>query len=195
MSMSIKSLKARAARGLTLIEALMFLGIAAIVIVGAVVLYNRTSNSQRTNEALTQIQSYSTGIKGLYSSVSTYGTGSLVPVVINSRIAPENAVNGTVLTNPWGDATGIMANNKTFQIVYMNVPKDSCVRLLTAGLLSEGSITNMWVVTGTAAAAPTTATTSVPSGTASFSVTARPNPATAATACGSANNNVFLQVR
>lgn len=194
MSLTLQTLKSAKKRGLTLIEALLFLGIAAIVIVAAVVLYNSTSNSQRTNDAITQIQAYSTGVKGLHSSVSSYGTASLDTTVINAGIAPANAVtaSGTELVNPWGNGTTVIGNGSTFQILFETVPQDSCVRLLTAGLLSEGSITNIWVRPD--AALPTSSQTPVV-GTSGWNATTPPTPAQAAGACTAPNHNVYLQVR
>lgn len=193
MKAKIQAMNKATKRGLTLIEALLFLGIAAVVIVGAVILYNNTSNSARTNEALTQLQSYSTGVKGLYSGTSSYGTGSILPAVINGGVAPRSAVNGTNLVNPWGDGTAIFGNGGTFHIYFQNVPQDSCVRILTAGILSQGSITNMWVANG--GAMPTAVQTVPPAGPSSFNAVTPPTPATAAVACANANNNIHFEVR
>lgn len=193
MFASLSPIKKATKRGLTLIEALLFLGIAAVVIVGAVVLYNNTSNSARTNDALTQLQSYSTGVKGLYSGTSSYGSGSLLPAVINGGVAPRSAVNGNALVNPWGDGTAIFGNGGTFHVYFQNVPQDSCVRILTAGILSQGSITNIWVANG--AALPTAVQTVPPTGPTSFNAVTPPTPATAAVACANPNNNVYFNVR
>jgi len=189
----LKKMKTKTKHGLTLIEALLFLGIAAIVIVGAVVLYNNASNSQRTNDALAQIQSYSTGIKGLYSSVSNYGNSSLTPTIINGGIAPSNAVNGNALVNPWGHATELLGAGSTFQIIFQDVPQDSCTRLLSSGLLSEGGVINVWTTPG--GSLPASAVSNPPVGVRGFSATNPPTPAQAAIACQDPNNNVYLAVR
>lgn len=185
-------MKVKKKKGLTLIEALLFLGIAAVVIVGAVVLYNNTSNSQRTNDALAQIQAYSTGVKGMYSGQSNYGTGSLAAVVINGGIAPDNAVNGTGLVNPWGNPSHVFGTNDRFQIAFESVPQDACVRILSSNLLTNGGITNIWTAN---AATISNAVNSIPSGANSFTAPNDPTPAQAAAACANINNNIFMVVR
>lgn len=181
---------AKKKKGLTLIEALLFLGIAAVVIVGAVVLYNNTSSSQRTNDALAQIQAYSTGVKGMYSGQSNYGTGSLAPVVINGGIAPDNAVNGTGLVNPWGNPSHVFGTNDRFQIALESVPQDACVRILASNLLTNGGITDIWTAN---AGSISSAVATVP--VSAFSAPNDPTPAQAATACSNINNNIFMVVR
>jgi type II secretory pathway pseudopilin PulG len=196
MRNTFTNLRRATKRGLTLIEALLFLGIAAIVIVGAVLFYNNASSAARTNDALTQINALTTGVKGLYSGTSRYGANgtSLVPAVINSGVAPRNTVNGAALVNPWGGATLITANGggAHFTVVMNAVPQDSCVRILTAGLLTQGGIFSAQVRQGVAAApnaAPAASATV-------FTVTAPPDPATAAAACAAgAGNQLLFYVR
>lgn len=201
MPKTISSLRAATKRGLTLIEALLFLGIAAIVIVGAVILYNNSSNSARTNDALTQIQAYSTGIKGLHSGSSNYGTTTLVAAAINGGVAPRNAINGTALVNPWGGITTIMGQGASFRISMAGVPQDSCVRMVTAGLMTTGGIyairtgSNSGAVGSTATpVAPTAHAATANNG--AFVATTNPTPAMAAAACSSGStNNMHFFVR
>jgi type II secretory pathway pseudopilin PulG len=198
MRNTFTNLRRATKRGLTLIEALLFLGIAAIVIVGAVLFYNNASGSARTNDALTQVNALTTGVKGLYSGTARYGANGadLVPAVINSGVAPRNTVNTTTntLVNPWGGATLITAGGggAHFAVVMNGVPQDACVRILTAGLLTQGGMFSAQVRQGVAAApnaAPAASATV-------FTVTAPPDPATAAAACtAGANNQLLFYVR
>lgn len=196
MRTTFANLRRATKRGLTLIEALLFLGIAAIVIVGAVLFYNNASGSARTNDALTQVNAFATGVKGLYSGTARYGANGddLVDAVINSGVAPRNTVNGTTLVNPWGGATLITVGGAGahFAITMNAVPQDACVRILTAGLLTQGGLFGAQVRTGTGAA-PNAAPAA--SGT-MFTPTAPADPATAATACtAGANNQLIFYVR
>jgi hypothetical protein len=118
----------------------------------------------------------------------------MVPAVINAGIAPQGTVDGTELTNPWGGGTFIIGDGSTFHIYLSNVPQDSCVRLLSSGLLSQGSINNIWTVAGTAAV-PTTRQAPVTSGARAFTSAAPPDPAQAAAACPDQNNNIYMVIR
>lgn len=169
-------------RGLTLVEALLFLGIAGVVIVGAVSLYNNASSNNKINEARGQIEAIVGGVKSLYETSPTYA-GLSVGVVINAGVIPQNAVQGTTIIHPWADAVGVRptgasaAQQRTFDIIYNNIPGEACIGLLTAGMLNEGAI----VLIGA-------------NGT-NYTVT--PDAGLANTACNDAtdNNDVLFRVR
>jgi len=197
----LPAFRAATKRGLTLIETLLVLGLAALAIVAAVIFYNNASNSARTNDALAQIQTYSTGIKGLNSGTSNFGTGTLALAAINSGVAPRNAVTGTgataTLVNPWGGATTITGVTSYFRISMGGVPQESCVRLITAGLMTSGGI--FAISAGATTPAPGVAgTPAAPTaaGANSFLAPTNPTPAQAAAACGAGNtNNMHFFVR
>lgn len=148
-------------RGLTLIEVLLVLGIAAVVIVGAVAFYNNASNATKMNQAKAQIQAIAGGVKTLYAAQSSYASVS-TNVVVNAGIAPQNAIDGNNLINPWGGATTVVGAARTFELRMSDVPNDACVNLLASGLLNEGNIISMRVgaTTFTADADPGLAVTS-----------------------------------
>ena len=190
MTHSLPTLRAAVRRGLTLTEGLLFLAVAALVIVAAVFLYNNITGSRANNDALTQINSYTSGMKSLYSSQSSYGTVSLVEAAINGGIAPRNAVRGTGLVNPWNGVTTIEGLTNAFYVRMESVPQDACVRMLTAGLLTQGSIFAIRAgASATTEAAPTS--TSVSAGNGAFVATAPPTPADAANVCSNGATNVM----
>jgi prepilin-type N-terminal cleavage/methylation domain-containing protein len=145
-------------RGLTLIEVLLALGIAAVVIVGAVAFYNNASNTTKMNEAKAQIQTIGGGIKTLYAG-----------------IAPQNAIDGNQLINPWGGATIVSGAARTFEIRMEEVPNDACVNILSSGILNEGNIISMRV------------------GATTFTNDA--DPALAVTSCNAGSNAVRFTIR
>lgn len=161
-------------RGLTLIEVLLALGIAAVVIVGAVAFYNNASNTTKMNEAKAQIQTIGGGIKTLYASQSSYSSVS-TNVVVNAGIAPQNAIDGNQLINPWGGATIVSGAARTFEIRMEEVPNDACVNILSSGILNEGNIISMRV------------------GATTFTNDA--DPALAVTSCNAGSNAVRFTIR
>lgn len=171
----MKSFTAKKMRGLTLIEALLFLGIAAVVIVGAVAFYNNASNTTKLNAAKTQLQAIGGGIQSLYASQSSYTTVT-TSLVVNAGLAPQNTVSGNALVNPWGGTIVVTGAARTFDVEYTAIPSDACVNFLSAGLTSEGGIIRVQV-----------------NGSSNF--TTDPNPAQAVSACSGATNSLAFQFR
>lgn len=178
MLKALKNTRSAALRGLTLIEGLLFLGIAAIVIVSAVAFYNNASNSSKMNQAQTQIQAYISGVKTLYASRDSYASVSNA-LVITAGKAPENAIRGANgLRNPWGGATNITGSNNYFEIEMDSLTDDVCTSVLSAGMLDNGSIFR------------------IEANSTAFTNGNSPDPADAAAACSSpTSNTITFRVR
>ena len=165
-------------RGVTLIEALLFLGIGAVVLIGAFSIFNNASNSAKMNEAQTQIQAYISGVKSLYGSRDTYASVNNQVMIAAGKV-PENAVRGTGgLQNPWSGTTTITGAANWFEIELAALPDEACIALLSANMLDTGSIFRI------------EANGSQPAGG------ANPTPAQAMSACDrGASNSVTFRVR
>lgn len=130
-------------------EALLFLGLAAIIIVGAFALYNNGSSSVKMNQAKTHLQTYIGGVKSLYAAQNSYATVT-TELVINAGIAPSEAIDGTALVSPWGTDTtveGTSSSPREFRVTFNDVPRDACMALLSSGLIEQGTIFEMGVDT------------------------------------------------
>lgn len=161
-------------QGASLLEGIAYLGIAAIVVLGAVSLLTSAFSGAQTNRAIEEVISIRTAVKKLYMGQSSgYGTGSLNANLITAKVLPTSlpSNSGTgAITNAWNGAVTITGANANFTIDYANVPPEVCVNMLVA---SSG-----WESVDTGASAPILA--------ANFPIT----PAAAATACGNAATNV-----
>ena len=167
--------------GLTLLEAIAFLGISVLVIGGALAMYSSASSSQSTGQTVNEYQSFKTAVKSLYTTPSGYGTASLNPVLVNAKKVPStlNATPPSTITNVWAGSVVAQGVTSTFYVSYDKVPKDVCVGMIPA---ITGS--NDWrgynvVAAGSAVGAMTAITTPVA-------------PATSATACANDKNKVTL---
>jgi Tfp pilus assembly protein PilE len=160
-------------KGLTLIEALLFLGIAAVVIVAAVAFYNNATSSNKLNNVKSQVQAISGGVQSLYASQSTY-TSVSTSLVVNAGLAPQNTINGNAMVNPWGGAIDVTspAPGRHFEIEIDNIPADACVNLLSSGMSNEGNMIQMRV-----------------NNAATYAPGTDPDPSVAIAACSSATNN------
>lgn len=120
-------------RGLSLTETLLVLGVIALVAVIAYAGYNAATSSVKTGgeaQAIVQLQSNITKtFNGDYSSLDAASVidAGLVPKTFRINAAGDaiaNAYGGTIL--PIAVST---TDSFRFQIVYTDVPQDSCVEL------------------------------------------------------------------
>lgn len=123
-------------RGASLLEGIAYLGIAAIVILGAVSLLTGAFGSAQNNRATEEIVSLRTSAKKLYA-------GQVYPAAMNASMISARAVPGSLtvdtvagtITNSWGGAVSLAgansATNNTFVISYAGTPQDACVNLVS----------------------------------------------------------------
>jgi hypothetical protein len=142
-------------RGVTLIEAVLFISIALGIIVGGLVFFQQASLAQRTSDAVRTISSISSETRAMYQTETDFA-GVAPDVLIAAGAVPSNIiVEGTgtdpdTLQNEWGGVAGLEAyqtggvlsantnepaNNEAFVIEYTDIPQAACVRL---GTVEEG---------------------------------------------------------
>ena len=177
---SIKSLRSQAyktlasQRGASLLEGIAYLGIAAIVVLGAVSLLTGAFSSAQSNRVAEEVVSIRTGAKKLFMGQSSgYGaTGTdLMPILVSAKVLPTTITvqaGTTTATNSWGGAVTVTANGgNKFDIKYVGVPPDACINILSGA--------SGWsAITTTAGSIPT------------FPAT----PVDAQTACGTATGDI-----
>lgn len=134
---SSRRLQPNAQRGASLLEGIAYLGVAAIVVLGAVSLLTNAFSSAQTNRAAEEIISIRTAVKKLYmGQAASYGAVDFTASLITARVFPSTlAVNaaGTGITNSWNGAVTVAGSNggSTFTLTYANVPRDACINLVS----------------------------------------------------------------
>ncbi|AIY39643.1 Putative type IV pilin protein [Collimonas arenae] len=121
-------------RGASLLEGIAYLGIAAIVILGAVSLLMGAFSSAQTNRASEEVVSIRTGVKKLYMGQSAaYSTGSLNPQLITAKVFPTTlaVTEAGGVTNTWNGAVTVTGVNANFTISYTAVPQDVCINMIS----------------------------------------------------------------
>jgi PilS N terminal len=123
----------RAQRGVSLLEAIAYLGVAATIIVGAVALLGNAFSGARANRAQEELTAISTGVKRLYmSQAGAFGVGDLNETLANAKIFPSTlAVSGADVLNAWNGAVTVTGNTTLFSISYANVPQEVCIELVS----------------------------------------------------------------
>lgn len=120
-------------RGASLLEGIAYLGIAAVVVLGAVSLLGGAFSSAKSNQAIEEAVAMRTAVRKLYIG-QAYPTESLVPSLIAANAIPgtlvKNVTDGT-LKNSWGGSVTVVGTATGFEITYAAMPKDVCVSLIS----------------------------------------------------------------
>lgn len=120
--------------GMTLIEVLASLAILALVIGGALALYNSASSSQMSTQMQSDLNAIRAAVKSVYYGQGGYGTINMNSVLVNGKKVPTTmaitAGTPPVITHGLSgtiDVTGATAN---FTVTVTKIPTDVCLSLL-----------------------------------------------------------------
>lgn len=109
--------------GVTLMEIMLVLAIAAMIIVMSVRYYQTTSSSQQANSALQQIQSITEIADRLAQGSGSYTTASLNAI---TALMPNK-----MMTSPWGTPITIKGNKPTtYKVVFPSMPPSVCALIV-----------------------------------------------------------------
>jgi type II secretory pathway pseudopilin PulG len=107
--------------GVTLLEIMLVLAIAAMIIVMSVRYYQTASSGQQVNGMLQMIQSISAAADGLAQGSGSYQTGGVATATVQP-LMPNNSMNA-----PWGGAASITgATDSTYTVSFTTVPAAVC---------------------------------------------------------------------
>ena len=125
-------------RGASLLEAIAYLGIAAIVVIGAVALLNGAFTSAGSNAVAEQVNAIQTGVKKLYMTQGAGYTGVNNLILSQAGVFPGDlaVTAGTgAATDSWGGAVTVAVGTSAsqFTIAFENVPRAVCISAITAG--------------------------------------------------------------
>lgn len=162
MGSHVRKSSLSSSKGFSLIELLLVLGVVAILLVAAFVVYPRVRQSQQINQEVSNLSTLQAGIRaafaptgGVYTALDTMQSTKGRQFVNQSRIAPSSMnggdVNSTELKNSWGGDVIIHATispyagnaaGRMFAIRYNNVPAEACVDFVSR---SVAKFDAMWV--------------------------------------------------
>ncbi|MDR3478108.1 MAG: hypothetical protein P4M14_08785 [Gammaproteobacteria bacterium] len=107
--------------GVTLLEIMLVLAIAAMVIVMSVRYYQTATSSEQVNTVMEQIQSIAAAADSLAQGSGSYVTAAIATGTI-SPLLPNNG-----LTLPWGTTIGFGGVTATsYQITVTSTPANEC---------------------------------------------------------------------
>jgi hypothetical protein len=125
-----------AQRGASLLESIAYLGVAAIVIIGAIALLGSAFSSANTNKLAQELNAIQTGTRKLYmGQMNNYGKGSINANLIAARVFPGTLTpdDKSAVANTWGGTVVVNGTGQTFTVTYSQVPREVCINTLTAG--------------------------------------------------------------
>ncbi|MDA6934599.1 type 4 pilus major pilin [Escherichia coli] len=193
--------KKKKEKGLSLIEASMVLALSAIVVSGVMFYYQSASDSNKTQNTVSQVMSVMSAINGLYVGQASYN-GLSDTVLYNSSAVPANYKGSAgVINNPFGGRLHVAPNNGAsggYALLLDGVPQSSCVNIASmnlgtslqgvgVGVNSMNSGVNAVTLTTTAISSGTVKKGTVYSGTLT--------PANAATLCSDTTNSITFLMK
>ncbi|ENF3519565.1 pilus assembly protein [Escherichia coli] len=191
----------KAEKGLSLIEASMVLALSAIVVSGVMFYYQSASDSNKTQNTVSEVMSVMSAINGLYVGQSSY-TGLSDSVLYNSSAVPAN-YKGTsgIINNPFGGRLHVAPNTGSaggYALLLDGVPQSSCVNIasMNLGTSLQGvgvKVSSMTQGTSSLNLSPQ----AISSGTVSPGVVYSGNltPANAATLCKDETNSITFLMK
>jgi len=135
-------------QGFSLIELLLVLGVLAILLVAAFVVYPQVRDRHQANAEAVNLASIKAAVINLYASKGSYA-GLKNDVANQARVVPASMNGGdygptVALKSSWGEDITIGAvssqinvpfvvpGNRSFRIIYTKVPKTICLNMVTA---------------------------------------------------------------
>ncbi|EES3797341.1 pilus assembly protein (plasmid) [Escherichia coli] len=174
-------------KGLSLIESAMVLALAATVTAGVMFYYQSASDSNKTQNAISEVMSATSAINGLYIGQTSYD-GLSASILLNSSAIPDNYKGDDYISNPFGGrlipAPATAGNNSFGYYVQLDgLDKPACVSLATLNL---GTSAKGYGINITNPASTNSFQTTALSGQAKNSAI---TPAEAASSCTNENSN------
>ena len=133
-------------RGVTLIEAVLYISIALALIVGGLVFFQQASLAQRTNSAVRNISAIASETRGLYQQQNNFANFDQ-SALINAGAVPTSLISGNNLINEWGGTILAASTGATdtpvdsgFTVTYPSLPTAACVRLTTTDVSGTGRV-------------------------------------------------------
>ncbi|MEW5424612.1 type 4 pilus major pilin [Amorphus sp. 3PC139-8] len=132
-------------RGISLMEAVLYIVIALSVIVGGIVFFGQASLSSRVNDAIRTLMSLQSETRAMHQTSADFGAvgTDITPALVNSGAIQGNLERaGGAVVNQWEGQILVTGNDQEFAISYDDVPDDACTRLVpydTSGMGQGGT--------------------------------------------------------
>ena len=120
-------------RGASLLEAIAYLGVAALVVLAAVSLLQNAFGSARSNQTTEEITGLRTNVRKMYAGQS-YDDAAMLANLVTAKAIPGTLTLGAnnAITNTWGGAVTVAkVDAASFRSTYASVPQDVCMNVVS----------------------------------------------------------------
>ncbi len=130
-------------RGVSLVDFLLYLTLAAVVMAGAVLAYNNVDNRQKRLQTALLVNEIYAGVSDLHRGGASYGTGSLISTLDDAKLVPSRgrretttgsgsgAVTTVGINTPFGDTVTVTGSGNTFVITVEEMSEANCIDLVS----------------------------------------------------------------
>ncbi len=188
-------------KGLSLIEASMVLALSAIVVSGVMFYYQSASDSNKTQNTVSQVMSVMSAINGLYVGQPSY-SGLSDTVLYNSSAVPANYKGKTTgeINNPFGGRLHVVQNtgrSNGYALHLEGVPQSSCVNIASMNLGTSLQGVGVGITTITSGSNPVKLDEPISPGTSvqQGKVYSALTPANAAALCTGVKNSITFLMK
>ena len=94
--------RAAGQKGFSLIELLLVLGVIALLLVAAFVVYPKVRLANQANTEVKNLTTVQAGLKALYASKNNNFSGLTLDLARDAKIFPSTMVVGNTVVNSWG---------------------------------------------------------------------------------------------
>ena len=120
-------------QGASLLEAIAYLGVAALVVLAAVSLLQNAFGSARSNQTTEEITGLRTNVHKMYAGQS-YDDAAMLANLVTAKAIPGTLTVGAnnAISNTWGGkVTVAKVDAASFRITYDSVPQDVCMNVVS----------------------------------------------------------------
>ena len=121
-------------RGVSLVDFLLYLTLAAVVMAGAVLAYNNVDNRQKRLQTAQLVNEIYAGVADLHRGGASYGTGDLIPTLDAAKLVPSKgrrATSPVTINTPFGDTVAVVGAGNTFVITVEEMSEANCIDLVS----------------------------------------------------------------
>lgn len=115
--------------GASLVEAVLFLVIAAVILIGVFALFSGAFSSSKVQTEMSYMQTLAGDVESLYATNHDYGTADITATLTSTKSAPSPMIVGATLVNSWGGQVTVTGASTDFVISSAGVPQKECIQL------------------------------------------------------------------
>ena len=127
-------------RGVSLVDFLLYLTLAAVVMAGAVLAYNNVDNRQKRLQTSQLVNEVYAAVSDLHRNGASYGSENLIETLDDAKMIPSkgrrsatDANDNTTISivTPFGDDVAIEGDGNTFDITIEEMSEANCIDLVS----------------------------------------------------------------